>query len=84
MLISTGADKTQIAAVLRCAIAHDAHGFHFGFTGRYVLQGLGDDVLGDFVEQVIDAVGTDGVEHTFYVIVCVGNVGHVGYRESGR
>ena len=76
MLVSTGSNKTQIAAVLVCAIGHDAQCFHFTLAAGHMLQRLGNDVFGYFIKQIIDRLGTNGVEHLFYVGIGMGNIGH--------
>ena len=76
MLVGTGANKAQGAAIFLGALPHQA-------TDLLLSQRLGDPVetpdpqpRRDFIKQLVDAGNPDGVEHRLHVVLCMRNKWH--------
>ena len=70
------------APILLGALGHQAGHFHFAAPfGQGVEAVAGFQVGGDFIEQVLDAVGANRLEHGLDVVRGMGNVGHGAFPD---
>jgi hypothetical protein len=76
MLIGTGTDKTDSPFILLCPRRHDGRDFHFRQAVGQLFQLAGFQVGRNFIKQVLDALGTNGVEHGADVVIGMRDIGH--------
>ena len=77
MRVGAAAEEAEREAVLLGALGHQARHCHFAAPfGQGVEAVAGFQVGGDFIEQVLDAVGANRLEHGLDVVRGMGNVGH--------
>ena len=76
MLVSTRADEAKRRTVLHGALAHQARNRHLAHRLGHAIERADDQVLRDFVEQVVEALRADPFQHLARVVVCMGNKRH--------
>ncbi len=76
MLVRAGAGEVERRAVLRRALLHEARDVHLRQARRHLGQRVDLERGRDLVEQVLDAVDADRLEHGADVGFGVGDEGH--------
>ena len=75
--VGAAAEEAEREAVLLGALGHQAGHFHLAAPfGQGVEAVAGFQVGGDFIEQVLDAVGANRLEHGLDVVRSMGDIGH--------
>ncbi len=76
MFVSTRTDEVNVVAILFGPRLHQPRDFHLAQARGYPRELVATKVCWDFLEQRLDVVNADGLQHCFYVGVSVWDKRH--------